>query len=416
MKPGLAFVLFVLVAAWNAPGLHAAPLASPTPSITITSPANGAVVHGPSVTVRVAVSNFTLVAPGVSTRIRGNAGRVVYSLDATTTYNATNVASMLSHTWKGLKPGTHSLIAYLVGRNGLAFPGAHQAAARITVAAPSPTPRPTPASTPAGRGGSSPGVGTAPVTGGGDGRVFPSLDINLLLAGILAILVGSVLIRRYAFATTGRAGNGEPADSAPQSPIPQPQAAFDASGSSAAPPPGDGPPDDKPSGPAEPETPASEPAIESSPWDMPVPAPPAQASAESESTQEAATSTAPSAAATEEGSLSARALEMTQQWSELVQDLVRQLEGAEAEREQMLARISALEQTVRQHEALQHALADLPADEVSTEEMQAVQYVTDSLVKDPDHIVVLASVAQNADKIARIVRGYVRIQRALGDF
>jgi hypothetical protein len=106
---------------------------------------------------------------------------------------------------------------------------------------------------------------------------------------------------------------------------------------------------------------------------------------------------------------------MAQQWTGVVQDLIRQLDRQETERQQLLARIEALERAVRGHETLTRILAETSADRLTVDDMQAVKYVTDSLLRDPDHIVVLASVAQHAEQLARIVSSYGRIHQAMRD-
>jgi hypothetical protein len=106
---------------------------------------------------------------------------------------------------------------------------------------------------------------------------------------------------------------------------------------------------------------------------------------------------------------------MAQEWSALIQALVNQLERLEIERQHMLARIDDLERAVRAHESLTRVLAEASGDTLTSDEMKAIQYVTDALLRDPDHIVVLASVAQHAEQLARVVNNYARIHRALRD-
>jgi len=107
-----------------------------------------------------------------------------------------------------------------------------------------------------------------------------------------------------------------------------------------------------------------------------------------------------------------RAAQLTQEWTSVVEGLVRQLEQQEVERRRLLQKISALERAVQVNQTVRDA-AEASATNVTDEDLQAVQYVADSLVRDPDHIVTLAGVSQNAQRFHRVVSAYVRLQRSL---
>ncbi len=82
-----------------------------TPTIRIVEPADGAVVKGPGVAVRVDTSNFTLQRPGSGKR--PNAGHIHYWIDNRTdsmTYPATTDTSVRLL----LPPGRHKIRAELV--------------------------------------------------------------------------------------------------------------------------------------------------------------------------------------------------------------------------------------------------------------------------------------------------------------
>jgi hypothetical protein len=82
-----------------------------TPTIRIVEPADGAVVKGPGVTVRVDVSNFTLQRRGSGKR--PNAGHIHYWIDDRTdamTYPATTETNVKLL----LPPGRHKIRAELV--------------------------------------------------------------------------------------------------------------------------------------------------------------------------------------------------------------------------------------------------------------------------------------------------------------
>jgi Rad3-related DNA helicase len=132
---------------------------------------------------------------------------------------------------------------------------------------------------------------------------------------------------------------------------------------------------------------------------------------------EAELSTAPYAAGPTRDAqeVRARAVEMAQRWSDVVQDLVRQLEEQESERRELMDRIGALEKRLEEQEPLRQAMSAASIhDPISGEDLRVAQYVTDELLRDPDHLVVLATVAQNAQRLARIVNRYAEIHRALG--
>lgn len=112
-----------------------------------------------------------------------------------------------------------------------------------------------------------------------------------------------------------------------------------------------------------------------------------------------------------------RAVVMAEQWTSVVQGLVRQLDNQETERKRMLEHIRTLEGKLQTTEAygeeLRTQLREPMQESLSGDDLSAVRYVTDSLLRDPDHIVVLAAVAQNASKLHELVENYARIRKVL---
>lgn len=103
----LALVLIPLAAACPQPAIAA----DAAPTIRIVEPADGAVVAGPGVAVRVEVSNFTLQRPWSGKR--PNAGHIHYWIDDRTntmTYPDTTETSVKLF----LPPGRHQIRAELV--------------------------------------------------------------------------------------------------------------------------------------------------------------------------------------------------------------------------------------------------------------------------------------------------------------
>lgn len=274
----------------------------------------------------------------------------------------------------------------------------------------------------------------SPSTSSGVGKVWGSMNIYLLILGIFVLAVALLFMgRRYAFAITGRrsrdATDQFPTPGARVTLDPQPAAgtpvvsdsngiqapatfsSYDQSSSDAESPgsePVSTPPDPAPA--PDPQPDRAEPPTERPDWPPRLDLPPLQ----STRPPVPAPFAPPETPDTMEPSR-ARALEMARQWSDIVQDLVRQLDRQEAERGEMLARIARLEQSARAHEALKAVLAGSSGAQLSPDDLRAVQYVMDSLLQDPDHIVVLASVAQHAQQLARVVSDYARIVRAMGE-
>lgn len=139
----LPILLLVAGCLWlpSAPVLAAGANAG-KPSIRIISPKDGAVIHGSTVTVRVAVSNFKLVPPVLVgpnhwsqiPLLKGNQGHIHYLLDSASSLVLTrDVVVRTTHTWTDVAPGRHTITAYLANSQHAAFPGAAPAVIHITV-------------------------------------------------------------------------------------------------------------------------------------------------------------------------------------------------------------------------------------------------------------------------------------------
>lgn len=120
----------------------AAPLTVPKPTIAITSPANGATVDGPTVTIHVAIAHFKLVPPVLLSPaqwktiplLKGNQGHIHYVLDSIANLVLTrDVTVRLDHTWTHVSPGWHTVSAYLATSQHAPFPGARPAIIHIHV-------------------------------------------------------------------------------------------------------------------------------------------------------------------------------------------------------------------------------------------------------------------------------------------
>ncbi|MGH2442106.1 MAG: hypothetical protein ACRDFX_02935 [Chloroflexota bacterium] len=418
------------------------------PSIDILAPHSGAVVHGSTIVVRVAVHNFRLAKPVFSNPpiLKGYAGHIHYALDGVIARSGMTAST--THTLNGVKPGTHSIKAYLATAQHVPFPGVKAATVSVRVANTTPKPTVRGSSHPAG-GTTVPPLAAAPTTGGAADISRSPMNFTLLAAGALALLLGLAFLgRRLAFAGFA-AGNGD--ESSREIP-PEKQSSspgFDVMASAESIPP------------AVPEEPSSSPLAESEPDPgilesdpgppaidparlyQPQPDPPGEPAprlpaAEHQSPRADVTppidqeepqgalpaseqlpphgpSTAPRPSGTSAPVESVRdqALSMAREWGSVVESLVRRLDEQAAERSTLLERVRELEQAVHANQAFSDRLDAVSIDALSLEDLQAIKYVTDSLVRDPDHIVVLASVAQHADKLRDVVDGYVRLRSAI---
>lgn len=407
---GVTLVLLALVTLSVPPVLAAA-----RPVITIVSPHNGATITGTTVRVSVAVRHFRLVPPVLKNPpiLKGVAGHIQYLIDGS--FTPRDITTSLVHDWTGVPPGRHTITAMLATGQHVQFPDTRAAQVTVLVRAPAAarSPRHTtsrPAHhTPARRaGGGAPHLNGAPTTGGAAGLAHSSLNVSLLLAGILALLLGiAFLTRRFMFAapavgaTPGVKGavalpndtstssldvmaSAENPDLTSSGQFSSPSALNRNDGGSHLP---------------APEPAMSEPNTPSAPE-------PARALAEP-----ATASPDPVAAAVE--SPRERAIDLARQWNDVIDGLVRQIDQGEAERQQMLEHIRVLEERVRAVQAWRDGLRSSSGAAVSAEDFQSIRYVTESLMRDPDHIVVLAAVAQHADKLQRMVESYAQLRRAL---
>jgi hypothetical protein len=108
-----------------------------------------------------------------------------------------------------------------------------------------------------------------------------------------------------------------------------------------------------------------------------------------------------------------RAIEAARTLMALVQDLVRQVDEQETQRRDLQERIRVLEEAARGYGTLRDQLRELVLRSITQDDLQTLQRVIQALEQDPNHIMVLASVAQQAGKLLAVVQGYARAQEAL---
>jgi hypothetical protein len=142
VRIALVVGLFGLAIAWSAPNTHA----QEPPSITITAPADGALVPGPDITVEVTVSGFTLRPPLQETR-EPNAGHIEYLLDVAPTFDQPmplgedNIipSGRFSETFANVQPGEHTVYVCLAYDDHTCIDPSLTDSARVTLGQESPT-------------------------------------------------------------------------------------------------------------------------------------------------------------------------------------------------------------------------------------------------------------------------------------
>jgi hypothetical protein len=108
-----------------------------------------------------------------------------------------------------------------------------------------------------------------------------------------------------------------------------------------------------------------------------------------------------------------RAVEAARTLTAMVQNIVHQIEEQEALRRELQERVRSLEDAARGYSVLRDQLREGFASGLTREDLQTLQRVLQDLAQDPNHIMVLASVAQQAGKLLTVVQGYARVQEAL---
>ena len=142
MRIAVAVGLFGLAMAWSAPITRA----QEPPSITITAPADGALVPGPDITVEVTVSGFALRPPLQETR-EPNAGHIEYFLDVPPTFDQPtplgedNIihSGRLSETFAAVSPGEHTVYVCLAYDDHTCIDPSLTDSVRVTLGQASPT-------------------------------------------------------------------------------------------------------------------------------------------------------------------------------------------------------------------------------------------------------------------------------------
>lgn len=114
------------------------------------------------------------------------------------------------------------------------------------------------------------------------------------------------------------------------------------------------------------------------------------------------------------GALPGDPAELAQQVAGVVQGLAERVRELEGQRQRLEQQVATQEASTRSAEALMQKLREnVLTTSVSADDLQTIQRVLEALSRDPNHIMVLASVAQQAAKITAVVDSFARLHRAL---
>lgn len=113
------------------------------------------------------------------------------------------------------------------------------------------------------------------------------------------------------------------------------------------------------------------------------------------------------------GASAANPVEMARQVAGVVQDLVRRLDEQAVQRQQLEQRLASYQESARAYESLKQALRGVVATPVTEDDLETLEKVLQAMAQDPNHIMVLASVAQQSAKLQSVVTSFHRLRDAL---
>jgi multidrug efflux pump subunit AcrA (membrane-fusion protein) len=109
-------------------------------------------------------------------------------------------------------------------------------------------------------------------------------------------------------------------------------------------------------------------------------------------------------------------LDLARQLSTTIQNLIAQTEQETAQRQAVEARLQvadsqlqALQEVARTGEALKQTLREAGQTSLTADDLQKLQNVLQALSRDPNHIMVLAAVAQQSGKLLEVVNAFSRL-------
>lgn len=112
-------------------------------------------------------------------------------------------------------------------------------------------------------------------------------------------------------------------------------------------------------------------------------------------------------------SAAAGAADLARRLADAVQELVQQLETQERQRQELEQRLAHAEEQAAAGRDQYRALQARLTSSVSEDDLQAVRPVLEKLAGDPNHIMVLAAVAQHAPTLLQVVTTYRELRNSL---
>lgn len=109
----------------------------------------------------------------------------------------------------------------------------------------------------------------------------------------------------------------------------------------------------------------------------------------------------------------AQAVEMVHDLGNVVLMLVKRRDEREAKRARLAERLQTLEGTLDARRTLTMQMRATADDRVPEVQLQGLEYLLERLRRNPEDLVALTQVTQNANLLAQVVRGYTYIQKAL---
>lgn len=108
-------------------------------------------------------------------------------------------------------------------------------------------------------------------------------------------------------------------------------------------------------------------------------------------------------------------VEMARQLSSSIERMMAETEELRAWKQAAEVKLAGYAELSRSYETLHKAVVEVQASELTVEDVAALQQVLQALVKDPNHIMVLASVAQRAGQLEEVVCAFARMRADLNN-
>lgn len=104
------------------------------------------------------------------------------------------------------------------------------------------------------------------------------------------------------------------------------------------------------------------------------------------------------------------AVDLARRLAESVQQLVRQLDDQEERRAQLEQRLAHATDQAASAESRRQSMADALGGSITEEDLRTLEQVLERLSQDPNHIMVLAAVAQQAGTLLQVVEAYGKLR------